>query len=79
MKGGWHKNEVIIEKKTKKVVCVQKPEQYYYTIPNCKKGSIGGYCIIRLSKTLPKSKIPKKSCRKIHLTVNDAKKKTKRK
>ena len=69
-----HKNEVIIKKNKKNIVCVQKPKQYYYTIPNCKKGNVGGYCIIHLNKSLPKSKIPKKSCRKKHLTVNDNKK-----
>ena len=68
--------EVIIQKKTNNIVCVQKPKQYYYTIPHCKKGNVGGYCIIHLkslAKHIPVSKIPKKSCRKKHLTVNDHK------
>jgi hypothetical protein len=46
MKREWSKNEVIIENKTNNVVCVQKPKQYYYTIPHCKKGNIGAkYCL----------------------------------
>ena len=72
------RSEVVIEKKSKKIICIQTPMQYYFTIPKCKKGSIGGYCIVNISNKIPNYKIPRKSCRKIHLTVNDLKKKRKK-
>ena len=61
--------EVVVEKKSKKVVCVQKPKQFFFTIPHCKNGSVGGYCTIMMS-----SSKKSKSCRNVHLTVNDLKK-----
>ena len=56
--------EVVVQKKVKKVICKQKPKG---TIPHCKKGNIGGYCIMyAFSKNIKSVK----SCKKKHLTVN---------
>ena len=66
--------EVVVQKKVKKVICKQKPKQYYFTLPHCKKGNIGGYCIMyAFSKNIKSVK----SCRKKHLTVNNYKTKKK--
>ena len=60
------KNEVVVKKKAKKAVCKQKPKQYFFTIPHCKKGNIGGYCVMSASSKKNKSV---KSCKNKHLTV----------
>lgn len=61
--------EAVIKKKSKKVVCVQKPKQYFFTIPHCNRGSVGGYCIIKFNKTLTNVK----SCKTIHLSTKKKK------
>ena len=59
------KVEVVVNKKTKTIVCHQKLKQYFFTIPNCYYGNISGYCIIQV-KTKPNLS---KSCKKVHLSV----------
>ena len=56
--------EYIINSKRKKVVCKQKRNQYFYTIPSCLTGLLGGYCKSQLK---PYKSTKQKSCRSVRL------------
>jgi hypothetical protein len=62
-----------------KIICKQKKNQYFFTLPPCRTGkTIGGYCTTKLKKE-NKQKLRKvKSCRNVHLTVKSQKKKVKK-
>ena len=53
------------QKKCKKLICKQKKDQYFFTLPKCSSGkTVGGYCTSKLLKSDAKKA---RSCKKVHL------------